>query len=274
MRWRGLFLISALLFSFSPSLLFSQTEPSALPALIQKVEARRGTWTGYKAQIEIQFTAASGKQASCQGTLAYHRLDEMILLQCYGNKEKRVFTLKTTDREFELYLPGHRTVYKGSIFALEDSPAIESHLRAWDLYRAFKPMVIPSENTGIKTSEQGTIVTVLRVREGAAVPARELTVSPEGDIVSEIYYGLSGKTSVEIQRSEFQEIGAVTAGTSTAYPRHIRILSHKESGGEIQTHETVFHFKQADFLADFAKQDFEVTLPETTKIMELEDPLA
>jgi hypothetical protein len=246
----------------------------SIPAQFRKtIELRRGTWTGLKAEIEIKFTSAKGKEASCQGTLTYHRLDEKILLQCYGVKNRRVFALRTTDREFELYLPGHKTLYKGSIFTLEDSPAIESHLRAWDLYRSFKPMVIPSENVEVSAAEEGlTLLTIFRGEPPAK--AREVKVSPEGDIVSEVYYAFGGGISLEIKRSEFQTIGAEIEGVPTAYPRKIQILSHKLTSMEDSTMETIFLFKSADFLTELSEADFEMPLPSNTKIMELEDDLA
>ena len=242
---------------------------SSLPDLIKKMEARRGTWTGMKAALSIQFTADHGKQAACQGTLIYHRLDEKILLQCYREQNRLVFLLKTTDREFELYLPAQRTLYKGNIFTLEDSPAIESHLRAWDLYRAFKPMVIPLENIELQKGAGSFFGLIQKRNQLPSGIARELTISPEGDIVSEIYYDLTGSPSVEIQRSGFQEMGAATAGMSTAYPRQIRILSYHGNEGDFR--ETIFEFKQAAFLADLSEKDFEVSFPENTTVLVLED---
>ena len=224
-------------------------------------------------RIEIQFTSSNGKQAVCQGNLVYHRLDEKILLQCYGTKQHRVFLLKTTDREFELYIPSHRTLYQGNIFALEDSPAIESHLRAWDLYRALKPMVIPSDNTAVASLEGGlTAVTVSRMGENPGL-ARDIKVSSEGDILSEVYYGWNGSISLEIQRSEFEKTGIETSGVPAVYPRNIQIISHKKTSAEDKITETVFSFKNADFLADFAESDFKIPLPENTKVMVLEDNL-
>ena len=66
MKVRGA-LSLAILFLFSPfSVLQGQTEPvPSIEALIKKVELRRGTWTGLKADIEIEFLAAEGRQASC-----------------------------------------------------------------------------------------------------------------------------------------------------------------------------------------------------------------
>lgn len=250
----------------------SRAQETTLPDLIKQVELRRGIWTGLKAEIEIQFTSASGKEASCQGTLTYHRLDEKILLECHNAKNKRVFLLKTTDREFELYLPAHKTLYKGNIFSLEDSPAIESHLRAWDLYRAFKPMVLPSENISVSPAENGmTLLTVLRGEPPAK--AREVKVSAEADIVSETYYGFGGTVSVDIQRSEFQEIGAETEGVPTVYPRRIDITSYKQTAAEPSAMKTAFIFKSANFLTELAEADFEMPLPPGTKVMELEDKL-
>ena len=246
---------------------------AGIPDLIKKIELRRGIWTGLQAGITIRFTTASGQEASCQGALVYQRLDEKILLQCYSTKNHRLFALKTTDREFELYLPSHRTVYKGSIFTLEDSPEIESHLRAWDLYRAFKPMVVPSENVSAAPLEDN--LTLLTISRGGEPPAisREIKVSPEGDILSETYYAANGKPSVEIQRSEFQTIGAETAGVPTVYPRQIRIISHKWVALEESITETIFTFQQADFLAEIREDSFKMSLPKSTKVMVLEDPI-
>jgi hypothetical protein len=264
---RSVFLSLLFFFSFfSAAQAQMETAVPSAEELIQKVELRRGTWTGFKASIEIEFISASGKQAGCHGNLVYQRLDEKVFLECFNEKEKRVFVLKTTDREFELYLPGHKTLYKGNIFTLEDSPAIESHIRAWDLYRAFKPLAIPSENLLTAPAENG--LTALNVMRNETVPSRELKISKAGDIVNEVYYSLTGKKSAEIQRSEFQEIGASVSGVATAYPCHIKIVSYKENG---DSRETIFKFKSADFLADLSDADFQTEFPPNTKVMELED---
>ncbi len=243
-----------------------------LETLVQKVEKRRGNWIGLKADLQIKFLSSESRQASCAGSLLYQRLDERILLQCFNAKNKLVFAFKTTDREFDLYLPSQETVYKGNIFSLEDSPAIESHLRPLDLYRAFKPMAIPLEHTQTAPREDSSVsLKVTRPAGEKELPVRDITVSAKGDIVSEAYYALSGKISVKIKRSEFEKTGESIQGVESAFPKKIWLRSYQEAGS---SHQTVFRFGKITFLPEIAEKDFTFPLPEETKELELQDDLS
>ena len=107
--------------------------------IVKQIEARRASWIAFKAKVMLHFYQEEEEKASCFGRLLYDRLEEKVVLSCVDNRNKLLFTFKTSDRDFELYLPAMKNVYEGNIFSLSDSPEINSHLKPLDLYRALKP---------------------------------------------------------------------------------------------------------------------------------------
>ncbi len=270
MRFRFLsaLALSLTLFSFSSRAEEIMNPPSfTLEDVAKRVEKRRGTWISLKAETEVLFITAENQTASCQGTLLYNRLDEALRLDCFNDKAILIFTFKTLDRDFELYLPARKSLYQGDIFSLEDSPAIESHLRALDLYRALKPMLIQEENTSLDQAEDGLIS--IQTNRPDDTPFRQLTVSNQGDILSETYYAMDGNPSVEIKREDFQKIVPAPASeTETVFPRNI-LISSKKTNGASGSHTTEFHFKKVDFSAEIKESDFQLVLPEDIRTIAL-----
>jgi hypothetical protein len=141
---RSFFLTVPFLFLLSSGpLSWAGTAPGAeLEGILQKIESRHYRWIAIRADVLLFFAKAGDPNAMCGGELLYQRLDERMLLTCVDARQELIFVFRTFDRRFDLYLPAQNTVYHGSIFDLEDSPDIESHLKARDLYRALKPMAV------------------------------------------------------------------------------------------------------------------------------------
>ncbi|MDD5226273.1 MAG: hypothetical protein PHV97_03690, partial [Candidatus Omnitrophica bacterium] len=141
---RSFFLASLLIsfLSFSPFARAETVPGSELEGILQKIESRHYRWIAIRADVLLFFAKAGDPNAMCGGELLYQRLDERMFLTCVDARQELMFVFRTLDRRFDLYLPAQNTVYHGSIFDLEDSPDIESHLKARDLYRALKPMAV------------------------------------------------------------------------------------------------------------------------------------
>lgn len=263
-----LLLFATLFFSFSSRVQAVEPVSFNLEDVMRRVEQRRGSWIGLKAGVKIRFITEENQTAACQGVLLYHRLDEGLRLDCFNEDKKLIFTFKTQDRDFELYLPSRRSLYQGNIFSLEDSPAIESHLRAWDLYRALKPLLVFSENTVLDAAPEGLIS--LQVNRSDETPARKLLISNQGDIVSETYYSLDGNPTLQIKRGDFQKIVPAPASEAeSAFPHKIRIESKKEDGSNVRI--TEFYFEKLDFSAEIPEKDFHLQLPDDIRTIALED---
>ncbi len=169
---------------------------------IQKIEKRRGLWINLESRVKMNFKSQGGKSASCDADLLYDRLNEKILLKGFNALKKLLFAFRTDDRDFRLYLSSANTDFSGSIFDLEDSPAIHSHLKALDLYRALKPSAIP-QNAKIETRPDGGMRIEVAGKTGLE---RELFASPAGDILKEIYYRKDGNVKAIIERGEFKPV--------------------------------------------------------------------
>lgn len=263
-------ILSALLFLAIP--LVQSEEPLSFSSqdVIQRLELRRGNWVGLKADVELQFENAKSQTASCHGQLLYQRLDERIDLRCLNDQQKLVFVFKTSDREFELFLPGRKTFFKGNIFQLNDSPSIESHLRPLDLYRAFKPALLQAQNTLIKQIADGKLELLAQKND---VTVRKLEITNQGDILSETYYAPDERISVEITREDFQKIlsTAKPGEPEPAFPHQIKIRSSKALAGGNGFNETLFTFKDIDFTPHFSESDFSFEVPQNTRQIVLED---
>ncbi len=131
-------LFSILIFCVSP-LTFAKNQDLSNASLLRLLHNRRGNWIALNGDLSLEFLTPQGKKVTCRAELVYQRLDEKILLKGFNEKNEPLFIFKTSDRNFELYLPLISEFYHGSIFDLEDSPEIQSHLKALDLYRALKP---------------------------------------------------------------------------------------------------------------------------------------
>ena len=169
-----------------------------LEGILQKIESRSYRWIAIRADVLVFFAGAGNAQAMCGGELLYQRLDERMLLSCVDTHKELVFVFRTFDRRFDLYLPSQNTVYHGSIFDLEGSPDIESHLKARDLYRALKPLAVDSRHVRIERDNSAiTSLEIFNARNGKDVLARKLLLTPKGDVRGEVYYDAAGRSAIQ-----------------------------------------------------------------------------
>ncbi len=232
---RSFFLAALVIFllSFS-SASRAETTPSAeLEGILQKIESRHYRWIAIRADVLLFFAKAGDPNAMCGGELLYQRLDERMLLACVDTRQELMFIFRTFDRRFDLYLPSQNTVYHGSIFDMEDSPDIESHLKARDLYRALKPMAVDPRRTKIeRTNSAITSLDVYGRSDNQGTLVRKLYLTPEGDVRGELFYNPEERPVTEIQRYEFREIpGRVGSYDSIFFPKKITITSPETKKG-------------------------------------------
>lgn len=228
----GIVLLFSLL-AFSPAS-WAETAPDAeLEGILQKIESRHYRWIAIRANVLLFFAKGEDSSAMCGGELLYQRLDERMFLTCADAQQKLVFIFRTFDRRFDLYLPSQNTVYHGSIFDLEDSPDIESHLKARDLYRALKPMAVDPRRAKIERANSAMTSVDVYSRNGPEeMLARKLYLTPEGDVRGELFYNAEEKPVTEIQRYDFQEIrGRAGSYTSIIFPKKVTITSPETKKG-------------------------------------------
>lgn len=250
----------AALFVFISILPPAFSAPPEVSELIRKVEQRRGSWIDLTADLKMNFKTREGRQASCFAKLKYNRLDEKILLEGFNDKNEVLFVFKTDDRDFQLYLPKAESVFSGSIFDLEDSPDIHSHLKALDLYRALKPAALPEERT---TADALTNGFRLRVsRENSGQTERELFTNEKGDSVKEVYYLKSGKPKAVIQRADFEEIKK-SKRESFGFPKWI-VIQADGAGTELV-------FQGAHFASASDEGEFDYAFPEKAKRIDISE---
>ena len=270
------FVILAFALPSKISLAQKNKAPFSLENLVRLMETRRGNWIGFKAAVTLRSLSAENRQASCEGSLVYHRLDEKILLQCFNSEAQRLFAFKADDRDFELYLPEQKTIFRGNIFDLEDSPEIDSHLRAQDLYRALKPMAVPSENIEVEVKTNGVcLLKIFRITPRGRELARKLQVTREGDVSMELYYHPSGRPSVSIHRSNFQGLdrsGEISKEkTDFVFPFHLLIKSNSiHSKGRVLA-ETTLDFKNIRFFQDLTEEEFRYPREEGIRVIEIDE---
>ena len=171
-----LFLLMAL--QFSGVCLYAWTPLSR--EVLEKIKTRNGYWNAYQGEVVLHFVTSENRQAVCEGTLTYQRLNEKMLLRCF-NKAKQplvsrgspeesngqlLFILKTFDENYDLYQPATRAVYSGNIFDLENSRDIESHLKPLDLYRALKFFAVPEDAFEIEDSRGKSVLASVKGNRG------------------------------------------------------------------------------------------------------------
>ena len=258
----GLFCLSPFLIFLFFSCVFilpARADSTHLEITLQKMQMRRGDWTGLKADVSFEFLIPEGKAAHCRGELAYQRLQEKILLKGMNDAGEILFVFKTSDRDFEIFFPKEEKSYRGNIFELQDSPNIESYLRPLDLYRALKPMIFSPESAEIESQDDEGKHLVVHSENQAASPLRRLTVTEEGDVPKEIYYSPEGKLEVNIQRFEFKTIHpAMDPKAAIVFPTEISLESPDRHITVLMT------FERLKFLPDLAPEDLDYTPPEGT----------
>jgi hypothetical protein len=218
---------------FSPTASASPAPNPELEAVLRKIETRHYRWIAIRADVLFFFAGSGNSSTMCGGELLYQRLDERMMLVCADTQKNLAFVFRTFDNRFDLYLPGQNTVYHGSIFDLEDSPDIESHLKARDLYRALKPMTVDPRRTRIeRTNSLVTSLDVYSQKDATGTLVRKLYLTPEGDVRGEIYYGTNGRSVTEIQRYDFKEFrGRSGTYDSIIFPKKITIVSPETQKG-------------------------------------------
>ncbi len=234
-----------------------QAQAPNLSEIVRKIEAQRGFWIQMQASLRMEFSTPDGKKAFCRADLVYNRLDEKILLKGFNDQNQLLFVFRTDDRNFDLYLPRQNTVFSGTIFDLEDSPEIHSHLKALDLYRSLKPSLIDETRTQI-LSDTGDLVQLGIQTNGQL--SRSVYTDRNGNTLKEVYYRKDGKPRTLIERNGFETVEK-SAKESFSYPGKIRIESYAERGAN----ETVMLFKSVEFSAGNGSADFNFDLPENTR---------
>lgn len=229
---RSLLILACSLFVLTP--LFAQPASQAeLDSILQKIEARHYRWIAIRADVLLFFATSENSKAMCGGELLYQRLDERMFLTCVDSQRNLSFVFRTLDRRFDLYLPDRNTIYHGSIFDMENSPDIESHLKPRDLYRALKPMAVDPRHAEIERTN--AVITNLDVYGKKGLEeylARKLYLTPEGDVKGELFFNPQGRTVTEIHRFDFQEIPAkVGTFRSIIFPKKITIVSPETKKG-------------------------------------------
>jgi hypothetical protein len=220
-------------------------------------------------KLRLKFRTPRGKKAECRGELVYQRLDEKILLKGYNEENALLFVFKTTDHDFELYLPREQARFTSNIFALEFSPEIHSHLKALDLYRALKPLSIPSEGTAVEKAGSETRLKVRGKKGNLSFIAREVTANPQGAVLNEIYYGPDKKPRAVIAREDFREVER-SKKEKFLFPYRVIIKSAVDSVDEGAFDKTVMEFESIDFNAPLEDADFAFEPPPGTKTFGLE----
>ncbi len=262
-----------LIFLFLSLLNFSavaraETAPSAeLEGLLQKIASRHYRWIAIRADVLLFFAKEGDPNAMCGGELLYQRLDERMFLTCVDARQELMFVFRTLDRRFDLYLPAQNTVYHGSIFDLEDSPDIESHLKARDLYRALKPMAVDPRRTKVeRTNSAITSLDVYGRKEDEGKLERKLYLTPEGDVRGELFYDSKERPVTEIQRYDFRELrGHVGSYDSIIFPKKVTISSPETKKG------SAIFFTRVTALDTIDPLDFILRIPPGTKEIFLDE---
>ncbi|MEI7752273.1 MAG: hypothetical protein WCJ71_09325 [Candidatus Omnitrophota bacterium] len=240
----------------------AETAPSAeLEALLQKIASRHYRWIAIRADVLLFFAKEGDPNAMCGGELLYQRLDERMFLTCVDTRQELMFVFRTLDRRFDLYLPSQNTVYHGSIFDMEDSPDIESHLKARDLYRALKPMAVDPRRAKIeRTNSAITSLDVYGRNDEEGTLVRKLYLTPEGDVRGELFYDSKERPVTEIQRYDFRELrGNVGSYNSIIFPKKITIASPETKKG------SAIFFTRVTALDTIDPLDFILRIPPGTK---------
>ncbi len=254
------------LFSLNPSPAFCITTIEEANQLIQQ---RHGSWISFKARVQYQTTNPdSGKPATCDGQLAFERLNERLMLLCVGSKKQLLFAFKAEDRNFEFYQPEAGTLYTGSIFDLEDAPDLHTVIKPLALYHALKFAPVPKDNTRIEAQDaEGFKLAVKSKWHATRYLKRRVHVSAEGDLLRETYYRPDGKEWVAILRSDYQFIKKQGLSKKEKYrfPQTVELLEYSEKGRSALPRKTVLKFGQFDFTPKLATDSWSIPVPPGTR---------
>jgi len=246
----------------------AETAPNAeLEGILRKIESRHYRWIAIRADVLLFFAKTGDPNAMCGGELLYQRLEERMFLTCVDTRQELLFIFRTFDRRFDLYLPAQNTVYHGSIFDMEDSPDIESHLKARDLYRALKPLAVDPRRTKVeRTNSAITSLDVYGRNESEGDLIRKLYLTPEGDVRGEIFYAPDKRPVTEIQRYDFLEVrGRAGVYDSIIFPKKVTIMSPETKKG------SAIFFSRVKALDTVDPLDFILRTPPGTKEVFLDE---
>ncbi len=211
-----------------------------------------------RASLKMDFQTPDGRSASCRAELSYAKLEENLLLKGYNEKNEPLFVFKTNDIDFQLYLVHDNAVYEGSIFDLEDSPEIHSHLKALDLFRALKPLLFREDKTALEKSPLGETHLIITGNHGLE---REIFASKTGDVLRELYYGRDGKMRTEIIRGD-PKIIPLSKKEKFVFPYRITV---RNPGRDPESfYQTELLFESTDF-TPFDENILEFNVPEDVR---------
>jgi hypothetical protein len=248
----------------------SPPDPATVKTWISKIEGRTNGWIALRGILTMTFFSENGKAAQCEGRMLYDRFRERLLLECFNDKNELLFSLRTLDRNFELYLGASKTVFLGDIFSLEHSPDIESRLAPLELYRALKLAAIPAENTEIESQDQKTVTLRIRAQDGnRTYCSRILTAEPNGEVPLETYFSPRNVPLAEIRRKDYREItaGEKITGNPVYLPYAIDLASRKDAAAE--TKKTAIFFRELSLVSSPDEKDWRLSLPGDTKTVDL-----
>jgi hypothetical protein len=243
---------------------------SDLELLIRKIETRSNAWIAYRASLELTFTNDQNEEGQCRCKLTYDRLREKMVLECKNTRNGPLFTFKTADTRFELFLPAAQTVYRGDIFQLEGSDDLSSHLEPLALYRSLKLAAIAERDAEISEEKNESVTFHIRTqRNGRRYVSRALTANRRGEVFNEVYFNPAGIPRTTIQRSDFRKIedSARLLPGPLYFPYQIHLTTRDETGGDENTTQMTF---RTISLLSFAPDDtWDVSYPPETRFSDI-----
>ena len=245
-------------------------DPSPAQTWISKIEGRTNGWIALRGTLTMTFFSGDGATAQCDGRIIYDRFRERLLLECFNGKKEMLFALGAFDRNFELYLGASKTVFRGDILSLENSPEIESQLAPLELYRALKLGAIPAEDAEIEAQDQKTITLRVRARDGnPPYFSRILTAESNGEVPLETYFSPRGVPLAEIRRKDYRKItaGEKMTGRPVYLPFAIDLSTGHDTSAE--TKKTGILFREISLISSPDEKDWRLSLPGDTKTVDL-----
>lgn len=240
--------------------------PNQVSDLVKLVEKRQGDWIAFKAHIVLEATQSDAPPASCEGQLAYERLNEKMMLLCLGEKKNLLFAFRSEDRKFEFYQPEASTLYYGSIFDLEDNLRINSHIKPLDLYRALKLNAISVKQARIDSIQGKTVsIAIDGTFQKKSYFKRLLSITQNGDVPLEYYFRPEGGIDAMITRSNFvlHKKQGLSGKESYVFPEQVSV---EEPGNDHNpTRTTTLFFSNFEFNPEIAFKDWQIPVPEETK---------
>lgn len=261
---------------------FADNKPS--PSIIRAIELNQGTWSYLGASVQANFSSgANSPAASCHGKLLYARTDEKILFTCANAEGQLLFIFKTEDDLFELFIPAANTIYHGSIFDLEDSAEMHSHLKPLSFYRALKLMAILAEDSSIEQGNQITTINQFKGENPSRYLYRQLTIDDQYRVISEEYFRPNSKSWTRIQRENFQQF-KVSKKIRFVFPNKVSFESYSPSvssklgkdilENDLSVSRTTLDFSTLQFPNTIPDDQWIAPYPESAKRIEIISELA